>query len=493
MAEENKKTESGDAPVTYNKKAQYVAMILIGLLTVGLVIESVSKVRKQQAAEAAAVTNKQDQVLPSTLTQNQESVQSFKDAQDKARVELEQINKKKVADKQHDEVLNSIADRTANPQSGVPNQDPNNPNKVITVQDIYHEFDLRETERVLKARSNDIAKKSGDDSQGGFVKTALPTMPGMPTMPAGMATPSGVNGASDLNGVNALIEQNKKTIADIRSNSERLMNLAQQKDPNMYADMTGQKVASGGAAASNPQGANSLMGFGGQQQASAQSPFFGETNKNRIFGNPQATGPKPGESTIVTSTTLSAVLQQDVISDFPNNWIAVLQRPVYDINQENILLPTGTRIMGRTMRGSEVNEVIQNRLGMPAFKIIRPDGKVINLENAQGLDSSGLAGVSDEVDRHWLAQLFGVAAYALVGVAPSQSNFGSTPMSASSQSIAEMQGQARNVGRNFANKYLSIVPTVKIRAGTPLKIILQDDVYVTPWQQLTASSYRYEE
>lgn len=490
MAEENKKTESGDAPVTYNKKAQYVAMILIGLLTVGLVVESISKVRKQQAAETAAATDKQNQVLPSRLTQNQESVQSFKDAQDKARLELEQLNKKKVADKQHEQALNSISDRTANPQSGT--QDPNTP-KVVTVQDIYHEFELHETERVLKARSNEIAKKSGDDSQSGFVKTALPMMPGMPTMPAGMATPNGVNGAADVNSVNSLIEQNKKTIADIRSNSERLMSLAQQKDPNMYADMTGQKVASGGAAGSNSQGNNSAMGFGGQQQASAQTPFFGETNSNRVFGNPQAKGPKPGESTIVTSTTISAVLQQDVISDFPNNWIAVLQRPVYDIGQENILLPAGTRIMGRTMRGSEVNEVIQNRLGMPAFKIIRPDGKVINLENAQGLDSAGLAGVADEVDRHWLAQLFGVAAYALVGIAPSQSNLGSTPMSASAQSIAEMQGQARNVGRNFANKYLSIVPTVVIRAGTPLKIILQDDVYVTPWQQLTASSYRYAE
>lgn len=492
MAEEIKKTESGDAPVTYNKKAQYVAFLLLGLLTVGLVVESISKVRKQQAQEQSAEAQKQTQVLPSTLTQNQESLDSFKQAQDKARLELEQKNKKEMADKEHQETLNTLADRTSNPQAvggGVAfgNQDPNNPNKVITVQDIYHEFNLRETERVLKARSNEIAKKVPDDAQGGFVKTALP---GMPTMPNGMTPPSGVTGSPDLQGVNALIEQNKKTIADIRANSERLMNLAQQKDPNMYADMTGQKVsASSGVGAG---GDNGSMSLGGQQQGGA-SPYFGETNKNRMFSNPQAKGPKDGESTIVTSTTLSAVLQQDVISDFPNTWIAVLQRPVYDVNQENILLPTGTRIMGRTMRGSEVNEVIQNRLGMPAFKIIRPDGKVINLENAQGLDSAGLAGVSDEVDRHWLAQMFGVAAYALVGIAPSQSNFGSTPMSASSQSIAEMQGQARTVGRNFANKYLSIVPTITIRAGTPIKIILQDDVYVTPWQRLTAGSYKYAE
>jgi type IV secretion system protein VirB10 len=34
----------------------------------------------------------------------------------------------------------------------------------------------------------------------------------------------------------------------------------------------------------------------------------------------------------------------------------------------------------------------------------------------------------------------------------------------------------------MAAKYLSLVPTVTLRQGLPMRIFIEDDLYITPWE-----------
>jgi hypothetical protein len=44
----------------------------------------------------------------------------------------------------------------------------------------------------------------------------------------------------------------------------------------------------------------------------------------------------------------------------------------------------------------------------------------------------------------------------------------------------------------FVMKYLSLVPTVTLHAGTPIKIHTQDDMYVKPWGRVNTTIYSTE-
>ncbi|WP_395398710.1 TrbI/VirB10 family protein (plasmid) [Pseudoduganella sp. UC29_106] len=185
----------------------------------------------------------------------------------------------------------------------------------------------------------------------------------------------------------------------------------------------------------------------------------------------------------------SAVLDMDMVSDYAGNWWALLQRPVYDPSMTFVLFPAGTKIVGKSMRATGANENIQNRMGSVPLWAIRPDGKRIDFKRTAGMDAAGVAALKDQVDRHFLAQFMGVAAYAIIGLGPSFSNYGAEPNSSRDAFAREFTSRSRDAGRSFAEKFLNIVPTVRIRAGTPVKIFVEEDIYVTPWEKIDESHY----
>jgi type IV secretion system protein VirB10 len=472
--------ETAEKPVTYNKKAQIVGLTLFALLFVGLIFQTIHNINTEK--ERRTSNDAKDKLnKPTVIGQNQQSIDQFKEAQDQAKAELDNLKNAKLAQGRHEKDLSRLTDGSTDPNQ----LQPNDEEKQNTIAEVYRVFDLKETERVLKARSAEIgfAGHGGTDAQS----TQNPASAGFSK--TGFSNASGTVGAAaispEIARVQGLIESNNKQITDLRVNAERLMTLAQQKPSEIYPQTAGQSTTNK-TAGTRADSMNS-----GEGRVNNDEFTFGQTANNRAISSPGNTGPRPGEKIIPTTTTFSAILQQDVISDYPNNWIAVLQRPVYDIERGDILLPTGTKIMGGTVKASEINEAIQNRLGFFVNVIERGDGKRIDLKNGQGLDAAGIAGLKGDVNYHIWAQMLGVAAYAVIGLGPSTQDFGTKPFSASSQAVTDMTTKSRQIGRDIAQKYLSIVPTVTIHAGTPIKIILQDDLYVTPWQHLTTASYRY--
>ncbi len=186
---------------------------------------------------------------------------------------------------------------------------------------------------------------------------------------------------------------------------------------------------------------------------------------------------------IPTGLIISGALDQDIISDYRGPWRGMVNQDVYSVDNEFILIPKGSQVVGQSLHISNVNEPIQNRLGLTVQWVVLPDGKRIDFRKQAALDRSGIAAVGDEINRHLGWQFGGVAAYALLSASLPRDGFnqyGNVNPTFKGQLGDGIRGQLAPM----INKYLSLVPTATLNAGTPIKIFIQDDLYTKPWARV---------
>ncbi|RZI40361.1 hypothetical protein EGT07_23755 [Herbaspirillum sp. HC18] len=482
MADQDLNAASSDVnekPTTHAKKAQIVAVVLIVVVFLGLFaqtwINMSNRSEKQEKAEAAEL-KREAQAKP----REPAKLNDFEEAQRKAEAEIKAKSAKQSEDEQRKKLLESVANRTAAPNSsGSSGSSDGEYRPQITAQTVKHEAEMADMKRALEASwgKMGVAKRGQPGPEG--VQSA--------SGPAGSTAAS-----SELARVNAEMKRLQAIPAQIAERNKELIAQAQSMGITLPPTVLAQASVPGSGAPNAAKQVGGLIPAAAPVPAAkpgAGFPTFGELAQNRVARDPANAGPRPGEEVMPTGSVISAVMDMDMMSDYDGNWKAVLQRPFYDVRLENILLPAGTKIVGKSFRVSRVNEAIQNRMGATPLWAIRPDGKRIDFKRTAGVDAAGVAALQDIVDRHVLAQIFGVGAYAIIGLGPSTQSFGTEPNSAPDAAVREATAQARLLGRNFAEKYLSIVPTVTIRAGTPIKIFVEDDIYVTPWAPVDSAHF----
>ena len=217
---------------------------------------------------------------------------------------------------------------------------------------------------------------------------------------------------------------------------------------------------------------------------SSLQDFLGLTEQKSTLnvGQPVSESePKPGQLLIPIGTVINAVLDQDIMSDYVGGVRMRITHDVYDITDSNIMIPKGCLVTGQSLRIMNVNEPIQARMGITVKWLRLPNGKRISFEKTSSLDQAGIPAIKDKVNYHFFAQFMGVAAYALVG---SETSYEGSGFGNDSSFKGEVGSGMREIMAAHAAKYLMLVPTITLRAGTPVKIFLEDDIYSYPWENL---------
>src|SRR5262249_48189048 len=114
-------------------------------------------------------------------------------------------------------------------------------------------------------------------------------------------------------------------------------------------------------------------------------------------------------------------------------------------------------------------------------RIVMPDGTSIVIDSLPATDTAGYAGLEDDVDFHTEQLLKGIALSTLLG-AGTQATFGSAQsnlVQAISESTAESTNQA---GQRIVEKNLNIPPTITVRPGWPLRVIVHKDLVLEPYR-----------
>lgn len=175
---------------------------------------------------------------------------------------------------------------------------------------------------------------------------------------------------------------------------------------------------------------------------------------------------------------IAAALITGIRSDLPGQITAQVTENVYDSPTGRILLvPQGTRLIGQYDNGVGFG---QRRVLLVWNRLIMPNGRSIVLERQPGADVEGYAGLEDGVDYHW-GDLFKAAALSTLLSIGTQAG-SSDEESGIVQALRQGAGESINqTGQQIVSRQLSIAPTLTIRPGFPVRVIVTHDLVLEPY------------
>jgi len=177
---------------------------------------------------------------------------------------------------------------------------------------------------------------------------------------------------------------------------------------------------------------------------------------------------------------IPASLITGIRSDLPGQITAQVTENVYDSPTGRFLLiPQGTRLVG--IYDSQV-AFAQSRVLLVWTRLIMPNGRSIVLERQPGADTGGYSGLEDEVDNHWGALFKAAALSTLLGVG---SELGSTTGTGGNSDVitALRRGSSDSLnqtGQKVVQRNLNVQPTLTIRPGFPVRVIVSRDLVLEP-------------
>lgn len=113
-------------------------------------------------------------------------------------------------------------------------------------------------------------------------------------------------------------------------------------------------------------------------------------------------------------------------------------------------------------------------------RIVLPDGSSVRIDNLPATDPAGHAGLADGVDIHGWQLLKGVVLSTLLGVGTELSIGGDGDLVRALRESAQ-QNTAR-AGDQIVSKNLNVQPTITVRPGWPLRVVVHKDIVLAPWR-----------
>lgn len=174
---------------------------------------------------------------------------------------------------------------------------------------------------------------------------------------------------------------------------------------------------------------------------------------------------------------ISAALITGIRSDLPGQITAQVTENIYDSPTGRILvIPQGTRIIGQYDNSVQYG---QSRVLLVWNRLILPNGRSIVLERQPGADTQGYAGLEDGVDYHWwdLAKAAGLSTLLSVG-----SELAIDDQDRLLRAIRNGgQDTINDAGQQIVRRQLNVAPTLTIRPGFPIRVIVTRDLVLEPY------------
>ncbi len=251
----------------------------------------------------------------------------------------------------------------------------------------------------------------------------------------------------------------------------------------LFATANVRQTAGGAGTAATPVVATA-PGNGAQAAPFANDETFAQSGQDRKLAFVNAAGDSKAVSSnrlrpvaspfiIQAGTIIPGALLTGIRSDLPGEITAQVTQHVYDSpTGQALLIPQGSRLIG-----SYDSQVAfgQSRVLLVWTRLILPNGKSILLDRQKGADVAGYSGLEDEVDNHWGA-LFKAATVSTLLSVGSQVAVGNSD---NQLQQAMAQGAAlgfNQIGRQIIGRNLNIQPTLTVRPGFPVRVIVNRDL-----------------
>ena len=218
-----------------------------------------------------------------------------------------------------------------------------------------------------------------------------------------------------------------------------------------------------------------------------------ETAKDRKEENRTAAATPVGAPSVAAEknhvlfegTILETVLINRLAGQFPGPVECLLTTDVYSRDRQHLVIPAGTKLLGEAKR---VEALGQTRLAVVFHRLLMPDGYSANLDQFQGLNQIGDAGLRDQVNNHYL-RIFGASlAIGALGAVAEAGTSGSLTASGTDlmrQGFGESLAQSST---RILDRFLNVLPTITIREGHRVKVYLSGDLVLPDYSSHQMSS-----
>lgn len=221
----------------------------------------------------------------------------------------------------------------------------------------------------------------------------------------------------------------------------------------------------------SPAGSGDAALAAGAGTAPAVTGFLDRAPERRT-GSPERLSAAANDQTLLAGSVIPAALITGIRSDQPGLVTAQVTQNVHDsLTGRRLLIPQGARLIGDYQ--SEVG-FGQRRVLLAWNRLILPDGRSIVLERQPASDASGFAGLEDGVDYNWggvtksalISMLLGIGAEIGAG---NDDNLVRALRRGSQDSI-------NRAGEQIVSRELGIRPTLSIRPGYPVRVLVTRDI-----------------
>ena len=177
---------------------------------------------------------------------------------------------------------------------------------------------------------------------------------------------------------------------------------------------------------------------------------------------------------LLEGTVIPGILETAIQSDMPGSIRAVVNEDVWASDAGQIVLPKGSRLIGRYEAGLSQG---QSRVLIAWSRIVTPDHRSISL-NSSGVDGLGRSGLSGDVDQHFATKFeaaFLISAVSAIG------QFGANvglPRAELREALNTGSETVTETASDALGDYLSIPPTIHVDQGTPINVFVQQDVFL---------------
>ncbi|MGQ3049252.1 MAG: TrbI/VirB10 family protein [Niveispirillum sp.] len=265
------------------------------------------------------------------------------------------------------------------------------------------------------------------------------------------------------------------TPEQVQVNQARQSGLFYRTEPKAVPGMPGNRNPEPAAGSMPPTDLSPAAEPDAQQR---KLDFLSQPNSSGIF-NPYAEQQPASPHQIMAGSIIAAALVTGLNSDLPGMVVAQVTENVHDsITGRTLLIPQGSRLIGTY--DSRVS-FGQSRALLVWQRLIRPDGSSVQLDNLPASDTEGRSGLSDTVDFHTGRLLKGIALATLLGVG-TELTFGQQEGELVRAVRESIQQNADRAGQRITERNLDIQPTLTVRPGWPLRVIIRRDVILSPYR-----------
>lgn len=176
-------------------------------------------------------------------------------------------------------------------------------------------------------------------------------------------------------------------------------------------------------------------------------------------------------------TVIPAIMTQALNSDLEGTVTAMVTYDVFDsIAGHSLVIPRGSRLFG--FYDADVQGNVP-RLHLAFKTLYFPNGYSLALSGMPGVDNIGMAGVSDQVNRHFWQRYGSAAVLSLITAGISLATYSHdgfysySPADAARYGGGQVMGQA--VGEDLRQS-MRIRPTLTVAEGYPFNVMLTQDV-----------------